>query len=134
MDRARGNSMGNPERNLWSAVLLQAQADIAECPIDSVDYEQARSFLLAPGEWRESREAIGDLLGMPASAIERAGRNWINARRRSLGLPPETPPVPRRDVKLPRLVAIPAAPKLPRRHTGWQRPDGNPFARPRRAA
>jgi len=73
-------------RQLWVAVVLQAQDDIKSEPLDSINYLQAVSFFTGGGEWAHTRAAISDHLNLHPDDLERCGRKYINARRAEAGL------------------------------------------------
>lgn len=134
-------------RRLWAAVVEQSLTDVADEPIDSVLWNQARAFFVSGGTWAEGRQNIADLLGVHPEDLERVGRRAINARLLQEGLPPlvTQAPTPRLPIqralrpavvavrqRLPRLVAIPAPPEPePERRDrtgGWRRRwSVNPF-------
>ena len=74
------------DRALWSAVVLQAIADVESESLGSVEYAQAAGFLTGGGAWRESRVAIADMLHLHADDIKRIGQRRIAARQAEKGM------------------------------------------------
>jgi hypothetical protein len=68
------------EREMWIGVVLQAANDINIEPYGSVEYGEAVSFFIAPGEWAESRQRIADCIGRHADELMRMGRAAIDRR------------------------------------------------------
>ena len=85
---------GTHYRNLWVAVVLQAENDIETEPLDSIDFAQAVAFFIGTGDWVQNRVVIGDYLDLHRDDLERLGRRCINARRLAEGLEPLLPRQP----------------------------------------
>src|SRR3954466_3579417 len=146
-----GRGVMEAHRRLWSAVLLQAYADLEDETFQSYWWNQACAFFFDGGEWVESRRNICDCLGMVPSDLIRPALRILNKRRLEHGLPPvlarpTTPrvpapvarraevPVPPPRVPLPLLVAIPGPPPEPVRRSGgghrrWRYNPFDPFRR-----
>jgi hypothetical protein len=68
------------DRGLWSAVVLQAIADIESQPTQSATFAEAVAFFTRSGAWAESRTMIGDFLGLHRDNLEAIGKRCIDAR------------------------------------------------------
>jgi hypothetical protein len=68
------------DRGLWSAVVLQAIADIDSQPTQSATFAEAVAFFTRSGAWAESRTMIGDFLGLHRDDLEAIGKRFIDAR------------------------------------------------------
>lgn len=126
--------MGDRDRDLWAAVVLQARDDVAELPIDSVEYLSAVSFLTSETRyWRAARADIAAHLLLHGDDIRRAGLKWVNARRLAAGLEDPAPPPARVIEPVAAAAAPPADVADYRPLAGWARrrrlPEQNPFAR-----
>src|ERR1700750_1217401 len=71
---------------LWTAVVLQARADIESEPLDSTNYAQAVALFLNDGDWAESRTAIADQLGLHGDDLRRLGRQAVSEGRQREGI------------------------------------------------
>jgi hypothetical protein len=67
-------------RALWSAVVLQARADIESEDRDGYDYAQAVAFFTGSGDWARSRQSIADCLELHPDDLMRLGKAAIAAR------------------------------------------------------
>jgi hypothetical protein len=67
-------------RALWSAVVLQARADIESEDRDGYDYAQALAFFTGSGDWAKSRQSIADCLELHPDDLMRLGKAAIAAR------------------------------------------------------
>jgi hypothetical protein len=65
---------------MWIGVVLQAANDINIEHYGSVEYGEAVSFFIAPGEWAESRQRIADCIGRHTDELMRMGRVAIDRR------------------------------------------------------
>jgi len=121
-------------RRLWAAVVEQSLTDVADEPIDSVLWNQARAFFVSGGTWAEGRQNIADLLGVHPEDLERVGRRAINARLLQEGLPPlatrtPTPCPPTQRALRPAVVAV--RQRLPRLVATFKEPEPEPDRRDR---
>jgi hypothetical protein len=84
----------DPNRGLWSAVVLKARDDIAEEPIDSWEYREAVAFFTHDAAWRETRENVAAMIDLHPDDLRRGGECWIRQRRLKEGLPEVEVPAP----------------------------------------
>jgi hypothetical protein len=76
------------ERELWAAVVLQAQADLDGEAYGSVLYAQAEAFFVGAGPWGASRAEVADRLDLHGDDLRRLGRATLAARALRDGPPP----------------------------------------------
>jgi hypothetical protein len=85
----------DPNRGLWSAVVLKARDDIADEPIDSWEYREAVAFFTHDAAWRETRENVAAMIDLHPHDLRRVGERWIRQRRLKEDLPEVEVPAPR---------------------------------------
>jgi hypothetical protein len=67
-------------RHLWAAVIQQALDDLSQCHHASLEFADAKNFLVGYGQWAESRQHVCDLLGHDPDTLVSRGLEILSNR------------------------------------------------------